>query len=60
MFRDLTYRLRALIHRKTVDSELDEELQYHLAREAEKYGRDEASPERQCGERSSHWAERNR
>jgi predicted permease len=45
MFRDLTYRLRALIHRKTVDSELDEELQYHLAREAEKYGRDEASPE---------------
>jgi predicted permease len=45
MFSDLLYRLRALFRRKALDSELDEELQYHLDREAEKYRQVEASPE---------------
>jgi predicted permease len=43
MFSDLLYRLRALFRRKAVDRELEEELQYHLDREAEKYSQVEAS-----------------
>jgi predicted permease len=45
MFGDLLYRLRALFRRKTLERELDEELQYHLHREAEKYRQREASPD---------------
>ena len=45
MFSDLLYRLRALFRRKAVDRELEEELQYHLDREAEKYRRADASPD---------------
>ncbi len=45
MFSDLLYRLRALFHRKAVERELEEELQYHLLREAEKYRQTEASPD---------------
>jgi hypothetical protein len=45
MFSDLIYRLRALFRHKAVDRELEEELQYHLDREAEKYRRREASPD---------------
>jgi predicted permease len=37
MFSDLVYRLRALFRRKAADRELEEELQYHLDREAEKH-----------------------
>jgi len=43
MLSDLVYRLRALVHRQAVNRELDEELQYHLDREAAKYG--EAAPD---------------
>jgi predicted permease len=46
MFSDLVYRLRALFRRKTVDRELEEELQYHLDREAEKYRQVEPSPDK--------------
>ena len=46
MFSDLLYRLGALFRRKTLDSELEEELQYHLDREAEKYRQVEASPDK--------------
>src|ERR1700735_2977752 len=45
MFNDLLYRLRALFRREAVDRELEEELQYHLDREAEKYRQREASPD---------------
>lgn len=45
MLSDLVYRLRALFRRKRVDAEMDEELAYHLDREAEKYGRMGARPE---------------
>ena len=45
MFNDLLYRLRALFCRKAVDRELEEELRYHLDREAEKYRQVEASPD---------------
>ncbi len=45
MLSDLLYRLRALFHGKAVDGELDEELRYHLDREAEKYREMGASPE---------------
>jgi predicted permease len=45
MFSDAIYRLHALFRRKAVDRELDEELQYHLDREAEKYRQVEACPE---------------
>ena len=33
MFDDLRFRLRAFFHRKTVESELDEELRAHLENE---------------------------
>lgn len=45
MLRDLLYRLRALFHRKAIEVELDEELRYHLEREAEKYREMGSSPE---------------
>lgn len=45
MLSDLLYRLRTLIHRKAVETELDQELRYHLEREAEKYRQTGASPE---------------
>src|ERR1700761_1014848 len=37
MLSDLLHRFRALFHRSAVDNEMDEELRYHLDREAEKY-----------------------
>jgi len=37
MFKDLWLRLRSLFRRKTVETELDEELQFHLERQVEKY-----------------------
>ncbi len=46
MFSDLIYRLRVLFRRKAIDRELEEELQYHLDREAEKYRGVEASADR--------------
>ncbi|HWA93235.1 MAG TPA: ABC transporter permease [Terracidiphilus sp.] len=36
MLNDLLYRLRAFFHGKAMDAEMDEELAYHLDREAEK------------------------
>jgi predicted permease len=45
MLNDIFIRLRALFRRKTVEVELDEELRYHLEREAEKYRQMGASPE---------------
>ncbi len=39
MLSGLTHRFRALFRRKAVDQEMDEELAYHLDREAEKYRR---------------------
>jgi predicted permease len=39
MLSDLGYRLRALFSRRRMESELDEELQFHVEREAEKYQR---------------------
>ena len=36
MFADLRYRLRSLFRRKTVESELDDELRYHFDRHVEK------------------------
>jgi anti-sigma factor RsiW len=37
VLNDLIYRLRALVRHQRVEDELQEELQYHLEREAEKY-----------------------
>jgi len=37
MFRDLWLRMRALFRRKSVETELDEELWFHLERQVEKY-----------------------
>ena len=37
MFRDLLFRLRAVFQRRTVESELDQELRAHLENETEKY-----------------------
>lgn len=39
MLNDLLYRLRALIHRREMDAEVDDELRDHLERETEKYRR---------------------
>jgi predicted permease len=45
MLSDLIYRLRAFFRRQSVEDELQEELQYHLEREAEKYRKAGAAPE---------------
>ena len=45
MLSDLMYRFRAFFRRRFMNEELDEELQYHLEREAEKYRQAGASPE---------------
>src|SRR5207249_466742 len=37
MFSDLWLRMRAVFRRKSVETELDEELQFHLERQVEKY-----------------------
>lgn len=37
MGRDLLYRLRALFRRRIVETELDDELRFHLEQQAEKY-----------------------
>src|SRR5215831_9068148 len=37
MFSDLLFRLRALFHTKAMDTELDDELQFHLEHQCEKY-----------------------
>ena len=42
MLNDLIYRLRALVRHQRVEDELQEELHYHLEREAEKYRENEA------------------
>ncbi|MFI5227414.1 MAG: ADOP family duplicated permease, partial [Gemmatimonadales bacterium] len=39
LFRDVRYRLRALASRSSVERELDDELRFHLEREAEKHQR---------------------
>jgi putative ABC transport system permease protein len=45
MFSDLLFRLRALFRAKTMDAGLDEELQYHLDRQGEKYAQAGLTPE---------------
>jgi predicted permease len=45
MFSDLLYRLRALFRGKEMDAEVDDELRYHLEREAEKHRRSGVSRE---------------
>jgi predicted permease len=44
MLNDLLYRLRALIQRREMDAEVDEELRDHLERETEKYRRAGCAP----------------
>ncbi|MGA2536562.1 MAG: ABC transporter permease [Terracidiphilus sp.] len=45
MLSDILLRLRTLFRRRAVEAELDEELRYHLDREAQKYRRMGSSPE---------------
>jgi predicted permease len=45
MFRNLIYRLRALLRRNSMESELDAELRSHIDRQAEKYVQAGMSPE---------------
>src|SRR5271170_6071820 len=45
MLSDLLYRLRALIRRESMETELDEELRDHLERQAEKYQQSGLPPE---------------
>jgi hypothetical protein len=45
LLSDVSYRLRALFSRGSVERELDEELRFHLEREAEKYERQGMSSE---------------
>ena len=44
MLNDLLYRLRALIHRREMDAEVDDELRDHIERETEKYRRAGLTP----------------
>src|SRR5215831_11653603 len=37
MFTDLAFRLRSLFRRRTVESEMDAELRFHMDRQIEKY-----------------------
>jgi putative ABC transport system permease protein len=45
MLSDALYRLRAVFRRNTVESELDEELSFHLEQQAEKYRRSGMAPD---------------
>jgi predicted permease len=45
MLSDITYRLRALFSRASVEQELDDELRFHIEHEAEKYERQGMSHE---------------
>jgi predicted permease len=45
MLADLRYRLRALFDRRAMERELDEELRFHVEREAEKYRRAGVAPD---------------
>ena len=45
MLDDLLYRLRSLFHRNAMEDEIEDELRYHIEREAEKYRRAGVSPE---------------
>ncbi len=45
MLSDLFYRFRALIRREAMETELDEELRYHLERQEEKYRQSGLPPE---------------
>ena len=45
MFTDLLYRLRAIFRRSAVEQELDQELRFHLEKEAEKHVRAGVSSE---------------
>jgi predicted permease len=54
MLSDLRYRLRALFHRDAMDSELDDELRFHLESETEKYVR--AGLSREAAERAARLA----
>src|SRR5689334_8779754 len=44
LWSDLRYRLRALFRRDTLEREMDDELRFHIEREAEKYVRAGAEP----------------
>ena len=37
MFSDLSFRLRSLFRKKTVEGELDDELLFHYEQQTEKY-----------------------
>lgn len=45
MISDLWFRMRALLRRKSVETELEEELRFHLERQVEKYAQDGMSRE---------------
>lgn len=45
LWSDLRYRLRALVRRGEMERDLDDELRFHIAREAEKYERLGIAPE---------------
>ncbi|MGE5101563.1 MAG: permease prefix domain 1-containing protein, partial [Deltaproteobacteria bacterium] len=44
MLKDIRYRLRAVFRRGSVEQELDDEIRFHLEREAEKYVRSGVDP----------------
>ncbi|HEX8944975.1 MAG TPA: ABC transporter permease, partial [Gemmatimonadaceae bacterium] len=44
MLKDIRYRLRAMFRRGSVEQELDDEIRFHLEREAEKYVRSGVDP----------------
>ena len=59
MLNDLWIRLRSLLRRRTVESEMEDELRFHSEHQLEKYlreglSRDEAA--RQCEWRSAEWS----
>jgi hypothetical protein len=45
MLHDLLHRLRSLFHRKSAETELDDELRFHFERHVQKYERSGLSPE---------------
>jgi predicted permease len=51
MLQDLFYRMRSLLHRQDVEVELQDELHFHLEREAQKY-RDAGTPEGEAHRRA--------
>src|SRR6185369_2763146 len=55
MLSDLVYRLRSLFQKKTMESEMEDELQFHFEHQREKYMQQGMSPEEATSKTKLHF-----